>query len=251
MGAFSASDHPSENAGTHSSDPDDSGLDGVAVEVWAEQFDPAADEVLVGEVPRRRSGAHVERPKLMSAPAGALAKVGEALTLAFEEMGDLARVATMEPMNGDLIMRRAEVRDVHSIVRCVHRAYEPYVARMDRRPAPMLADYGQLVEDGLVIVAERNGSIEGLIVVWAEADHVYIDNIATVESSRGTGVGQALLAWAEDHARAIGHAEIRLYTNIAMVENLGYYERRGFVETHRSGDSGYERAYFSKSVSTA
>ena len=154
----------------------------------------------------------------------------------------------MEPQNGDLVMRRADASDVDSIVRCVHSAYEPYIERMGRQPAPMLADYRRLVQDGVVIVAERGGSIEGLIVVWAEVDHVYIDSVATVESSRGTGVGQALLAWAEDHARATGHTEIRLYTNIAMVENLGYYERRGFVQTHRSSDSGYERAYFSKSV---
>lgn len=154
----------------------------------------------------------------------------------------------MEPMNDDLVIRRAELTDLDSIVRCVHSAYEPYVARMGRQPAPMLADYLQLARDGVVNVAERNGSVEGLIVVWAEADHVYIDNIATVESSRGTGVGQALLAWSEQHTRAIGHSEMRLYTNIAMIENLGYYERRGFDETHRSSDSGYERVYFSKSV---
>lgn len=41
---------------------------------------------------------------------------------------------------------------------------------------------------------------------------------------------------------------MRLYTNIAKPENLGYYERRGLVETHRSSDSGYERVHFSKSI---
>lgn len=126
--------------------------------------------------------------------------------------------------------------------------FEPYIARMGREPAPMLADYHQLVHDGVVSVAERDGDIEGLMVVWAETDHVYIDNIATAESWRGAGVGQALLAWADQHTRVIGHSEIRLYTNVAVAENLGYYERRGFDETHRSSDSGYERVYFSKSV---
>jgi len=153
----------------------------------------------------------------------------------------------MESMDNRVI-RRAEVSDVDSIVQCVQKAYEPYVARMGRKPAPMLADYRQLVCDGVVNVAERNGDIEGVIVFWAETDHVYIDNIATPETSRGSGVGQALLSCAEEHTRAVGHSEIRLYTNVAMAENLGYYDRRGFAETHRSGDSGYERVYFSKRI---
>lgn len=154
----------------------------------------------------------------------------------------------MEPMDNDLVIRQADAADVDSIVRCVHSAYAPYAQRMGREPAPMLADYGQLVHDGVVNVAVRNRNIEGLIVFWPETDHVYIDNIATAESARGIGTGQALLASAEQHARSTGQTEVRLYTNIAMVENHGFYERRGFVETHRSNDSGYERVYFSKSV---
>ena len=31
-----------------------------------------------------------------------------------------------------------------------------------------------------------------------------------------------------------------------MTENLRYYERRGYTETHRGHDDGFERAYFSK-----
>lgn len=154
----------------------------------------------------------------------------------------------MWAMGDDRVIRRATASDVESIVRCVQSAYQPYVSRMNRKPAPLLADYHQLVRDGVVRVADRAGDVEGLIVVWAKTDHLYIDNIATADSSRNTGVGRALLAWAEQHAKEIGHSEIRLYTNIAMAENLSYYERRGFAETHRSNDSGYERIYFSKKV---
>ena len=57
-----------------------------------------------------------------------------------------------------------------------------------------------------------------------------------------------MLAWAEQHARAIGHSKIRLYTNVAMAENLEYYKRRGSAETHRSSHSGFQRVYFDKRV---
>lgn len=33
-----------------------------------------------------------------------------------------------------------------------------------------------------------------------------------------------------------------------MTSNLDYYQRRGFVETHRATADGYHRVYFCKSV---
>jgi hypothetical protein len=44
----------------------------------------------------------------------------------------------------------------------------------------------------------------------------------------------------------MGLPEIRLYTNEAMTENLGYYPRRGYRETHRATQNGYRRVFFSK-----
>jgi hypothetical protein len=43
--------------------------------------------------------------------------------------------------------------------------------------------------------------------------------------------------------------EIRLYTNEAMTENLDYYPRRGYRETHRATQDGYQRVFFSKALS--
>jgi hypothetical protein len=42
--------------------------------------------------------------------------------------------------------------------------------------------------------------------------------------------------------------EIRLYTNEAMTENLGYYPRRGYTETHRARDEGVSRVFFRKAL---
>lgn len=36
------------------------------------------------------------------------------------------------------------------------------------------------------------------------------------------------------------------YTNEAMAENLAYYPRHGFAETHRATDHGYRRVFFTK-----
>ncbi len=112
----------------------------------------------------------------------------------------------------------------------------------------MLADYPQLIRDGLVRVAVANDEIVGVLVMWPEDDHLYVDNVAVLPTAQGLGVGTALLKVAEAVARETSQSEIRLYTNELMVTNLDYYPRRGYVETHRSDESGYRRVYFSKTL---
>ena len=112
----------------------------------------------------------------------------------------------------------------------------------------MLADYPQLIHDGLVRVAVVNDEIVGVLVMWPEDDHLYVDNVAVLPTAQGLGIGAALLRVAEDFARDTKRDEIRLYTNEAMTSNLDYYPRRGYVETHRSDESGYRRVYFSKTL---
>jgi ribosomal protein S18 acetylase RimI-like enzyme len=127
-------------------------------------------------------------------------------------------------------------------------AYSPYVERIGKPPAPMLDDYDELIARGVVTVAELAGSVVGLIVMWDESDHVYVDNVATDPSVRRAGIGWALLSCADRRAGERGLSEVRLYTNAAMTENLGYYERLGFVETHRGHEAGFDRVYFTKRV---
>ncbi len=67
-------------------------------------------------------------------------------------------------------------------------------------------------------------------------------------SQRGGGAGSRLLLLAEDEARRLRLAEIRLYTNGAMTENLAYYPRRGYAETHRAEQGGFSRVFFRRHV---
>jgi GNAT superfamily N-acetyltransferase len=110
----------------------------------------------------------------------------------------------------------------------------------------MPADYAALVESGQVWVAEHDGALVGLLVLELEPGHVLLDNIAVAPDAQGTGLGARLLEFADEYARAHDRAEIRLYTNEAMTENLAYYPRHGFVETHRALDDGYRRVFFTR-----
>jgi N-acetylglutamate synthase-like GNAT family acetyltransferase len=144
--------------------------------------------------------------------------------------------------------RQARRADAGAVTGVVRAAYVHYVSRIGRIPAPMSADYAALIEAGSVWVAERAGEIVGVLVLSAQADHLLIENIAVSPGAQGAGIGTGLLDLAERHAVALGLGEIRLYTNEAMTENLAYYPRRGFVETHRATEHGFRRVFFGKSV---
>jgi GNAT superfamily N-acetyltransferase len=149
-----------------------------------------------------------------------------------------------------LSFRPAVVADVPALAEVARQAYARYVERIGQEPAPMTADYDAVVARGEVWVAEEGRRILGMLVLSAEPDHLLVENVAVVPEAQGKGVGAALMRLAEDRAAANGLAELRLYTNAAMTENLAYYPRRGYVETHRGGQGGYQRVFFRKRIAT-
>lgn len=56
------------------------------------------------------------------------------------------------------------------------------------------------------------------------------------------------MAFAETEARRLGLAEISLYTNVVMTENLDFYAHLGFRQTHEVVEDGFHRVYMAKAV---
>lgn len=106
-------------------------------------------------------------------------------------------------------------------------AYQPYAARIGRRPAPMTADYTLIAGTGRAWVAEHRSRLVGLLVLEPAEDHLLLDSVAVAPNAQGLGVGSRLLRLAEEQAEAQGLNEVRLCTNVAMIENLTYYPRQG------------------------
>jgi ribosomal protein S18 acetylase RimI-like enzyme len=130
-------------------------------------------------------------------------------------------------------------------------AYGLYVERIGRQPAPMTADYGELIAAERVHVLETDGEISGLVVLVAAADHLLVENVAVAPAFQGRGLGRQLMAFAEGQAAAAGLAEVRLYTNEAMAENLRFYPSLGYDEAERVVEDGFARVYFRKRVTCA
>jgi N-acetylglutamate synthase-like GNAT family acetyltransferase len=110
----------------------------------------------------------------------------------------------------------------------------------------MEADYEEIARSGRMWMAEDGGEVVGLIVLEDASDHLLLDNVAVSPVAQGSGVGSQLLAFVEEEAVKRGFDRVCLYTNAAMTENLDYYIRKGYTETHRARQAGFQRVFFEK-----
>lgn len=141
------------------------------------------------------------------------------------------------------LIRPATMADAQRIGALARAAYAKYVPRVGREPPPMVADFIGSIARDVVVVIEEEGALRGFLIAWPEADAYLVDNVAIDPPAQGRGLGQKLFEHAVHEARRSGLSALRLYTNVAMTENLAMYRRIGFVETHRAMENGLNRVY--------
>jgi GNAT superfamily N-acetyltransferase len=89
------------------------------------------------------------------------------------------------------------------------------------------------------VLAELDGRVVGMVTIsdpsqghglaWYERPDVTSFHQFAVEPEfQGTGLGNALLAQAEDHARELGVKELSLDTSEQATDLIDYYLRKGF-----------------------
>jgi GNAT superfamily N-acetyltransferase len=145
-------------------------------------------------------------------------------------------------------VRSATAADASAALACVVEAFEPYVERIGKAPAPMLLNYPTLIAERRVWVAELNSRLEGVLVQYETQDGFYVDTVAVSARCRGSGVGRALLEFAEAEALRRGFTSIYLCTNSKMTENQVLYPKIGYVEYDRRADAGYDRVFYRKAL---
>jgi DNA-binding MarR family transcriptional regulator/GNAT superfamily N-acetyltransferase len=67
---------------------------------------------------------------------------------------------------------------------------------------------------------------------------------------RGLGIGARILDALEEHAAALGHRTVRLYTNRSLDEAKAMYRTRGYEEIARYNDDPYANHWFEKRLAS-
>jgi ribosomal protein S18 acetylase RimI-like enzyme len=107
-------------------------------------------------------------------------------------------------------------------------AYAKWVAVIGREPMPMTADYDAAVRKHRFDLLYRGDELAALIETRVDPDSVMIENLAVRPAFQRRGLGERLLALADEIAAPLG-LPVRLYTNQLMAENIAFYQARGFV----------------------
>jgi ribosomal protein S18 acetylase RimI-like enzyme len=143
-------------------------------------------------------------------------------------------------------LRPANAQDAGKVAALVAAAYGHYVERIGRRPGPMTEDYAEVIRNRQVTVAERDGTIAGVIVLTVTDEGFLIDNVAVHPSHRGIGLGRALLEFAEAEARRAGYDSVYLFTHEKMTQNQALYSRIGYAEYERRSQGDFSLVYMRK-----
>ena len=150
-------------------------------------------------------------------------------------------------MTGPAITIRPAVEtDASAIAAIAQSAYQGYIERIGKAPAPMQGDYEQAVAAGDTHIAVVEAMIVGFVVIVDNDAGFLLDNVAVAPDCQGQGVGRALIGFAEHEARVREHDHIVLYTNERMTENRALYARLGYTEVARIRQAGHLRIYMKK-----
>ena len=148
-----------------------------------------------------------------------------------------------------LTIRRATIKDSDDLLKIAEIAYDKYLPLMDKKPAPMLADFNKHIAEDIVFIALAEVEIiAGYVVLQQIKGQWWLDNIAVHPNHQEQGIGAKLRIEAENYVSILSD-RIQLYTNIVMADNISWYERAGYVITQQALINGYERLYFEKRLS--
>jgi GNAT superfamily N-acetyltransferase len=134
-------------------------------------------------------------------------------------------------------LRRATAADIAAVVALQQAAYAKNRPLLGVEPLPLLADYAQILADYEVYLAERDGALDGVLILEPRTDDLLIWSIASAPHAQGRGTGKTMLAFADDRAHALGVPCIRLYTGAPLSFNIAWYTRNGYAH-ERTEDMG-------------
>lgn len=142
-----------------------------------------------------------------------------------------------------IIIRRAGRGDVDKIVAML--ADDPLGRGRERIETPLpdcyVQAFARLEADANIqlMVAQENGAVVGCLQLCIlpglssqGASRGLIEDVRVAAERRSRGIGEQLVRWAIDEARARGCKLVELLTHQTRVDAQRFYERLGFSKSH-------------------
>lgn len=144
----------------------------------------------------------------------------------------------------EVTFREAMVGDLPQIVRLL--ADDPLGAARETPggqdvPEAYFTAFTAIEKDAgnFLIVADIDGEVAGTLqltyipgLTHTGGERAQIEGVRVAAEHRGTGVGQALITWAIERARARGCRVVQLTTDRQHPEAIRFYQKIGFRPSH-------------------
>ncbi|MDC0944517.1 GNAT family N-acetyltransferase [Candidatus Pelagibacter sp.] len=145
-----------------------------------------------------------------------------------------------------MLFRIAKLEDHKIIMAIALKAYEKYIERMGKEPAPMRPI---IQKENVVFVYEDNKQVIAFAILVKINDQIILDSIAVDPSHQKKGIGNNFIKFIEQYLIKQKFNKYQLYTNEKMFENIDWYQKIGFKIFKRVTEKAYNRIYFEKELS--
>ncbi|MFD0978657.1 GNAT family N-acetyltransferase [Tropicimonas aquimaris] len=133
-------------------------------------------------------------------------------------------------------IRQARVEDAPAFTSVIRAAYGPWIDRLEGLPDVDAGVADEIAHHPVWVAAQPGtGRIVGGLVLHLEPGVARVANLAVHPDCGGQGIGRALMAAAEEHARAAGYRQMTLASHRDMTPTLRFYRNSGWAETGREG----------------
>lgn len=126
---------------------------------------------------------------------------------------------------------RAEACHVAAFEALQRDAFGRNRALLGAEPLPLLTDHADIIAGKEVWLTGHEENPDGALALQPEKDSLLIWSIAVSSHAQGRGLGNLLLDFAEERARALALPALTLYTGEPLIDNIAWYRRHGFEIT--------------------
>jgi N-acetylglutamate synthase-like GNAT family acetyltransferase len=145
-----------------------------------------------------------------------------------------------------MLFRIANLEDHKIIMAIAQKAYEKYIERMGKEPAPMRP---VIQKEDVVFVYEDNKQVIAFAILVKINDQIILDSIAVDPPHQKKGIGNNFIKFIEEYLMEQKVNKYQLYTNEMMFENIDWYQKIGFKIFKKVTEKGFNRIYFEKQLS--
>lgn len=134
------------------------------------------------------------------------------------------------------IIRPAVAADAKALATSIDAAYARYAGRISDLPSVSDGCAEDIANNQVWVAAEDDTIVAGLVLVAGDG-FMKLANLAVHPDHGGKGLGRRLIELSEREAERHGFSEMRLNTHVDMPENVRLYQRMGWAEVARSGNT--------------